>query len=131
MIPEKKQTKELTEQQEQFLDALFGEANGNPKQAGEIAGYSPSSYPKVIKALKDEILDRAEYSLAFNSAKAVKGLVTALDDDGTTPGANIRMEAAKQILDRVGLVKREKIDVNSKVAHGIFILPPKDGISQA
>tara|TARA_R110000824_G_scaffold78670_2_gene198470 strand:+ start:108 stop:503 length:396 start_codon:yes stop_codon:yes gene_type:complete len=131
MIPEKKQTKELTEQQEQFLNALFGEANGNPKQAGEIAGYSPSSYPKVIKALKDEILDRAEYSLAFNSAKAVKGLVTALDDDGTTPGANIRMEAAKQILDRVGLVKREKIDVNSKVAHGIFILPPKDGISQA
>jgi hypothetical protein len=131
MIPEKKQIKELTEQQEQFLNALFGEANGNPKQAGEIAGYSPSSYPKVIKALKNEILDRAEYSLAFNSAKAVKGLVTALDDDGTTPGANIRMEAAKQILDRVGLVKREKIDVNSKVAHGIFILPPKDGISQA
>ena len=131
MLPIKKETKELTEQQEQFLNALFGEANGNPKQAGEIAGYSPSSYPKVIKALKDEILDRAEYSLAFNSAKAVKGLVTALDDDGTTPGANIRMEAAKQILDRVGLVKREKIDVNSKVAHGIFILPPKDGISQA
>ena len=131
MIPEKKQIKELTEQQEQFLEALFGEAKGNPKQAGEIAGYSPSSYPKVIKALKNEILDRAEYSLAFNSAKAVKGLVTALDDDGTTPGANIRMEAAKQILDRVGLVKREKIDVNSKVAHGIFILPPKDGISQA
>ena len=131
MIPEKKQTKELTEQQEQFLNALFGEANGNPKQAGEIAGYSPSSYPKVIKALKDEILDRAEYSLAFNSAKAVKGLVTALDDDGTTPGANIRMEAAKQILDRVGLVKREKVDINAKVAHGIFILPPKDELNQA
>lgn len=131
MIPEKKQTKELTEQQEQFLNALFGEANGNPKQAGEIAGYSPSSYPKVIKALKDEILDRAEYSLAFNSAKAVKGLVTALDDDGTTPGANIRMEAAKQILDRVGLVKREKVDINAKVAHGIFILPPKDELNKA
>ena len=41
------------------------------------------------------------------------------------------MEAAKQILDRVGLVKQEKIDINSKVAHGIFILPPKDGINQA
>jgi hypothetical protein len=35
------------------------------------------------------------------------------------------MEAAKQILDRVGLSKREKIDVNAKVAHGVFILPPK------
>jgi len=131
MLPIKKQDKELTEQQEKFLEALFGEAKGNPKQAGEIAGYSPSSYPKVIKALKDEILERAEYSLAFNSAKAVKGLITALDDDGTTPGANIRMEAAKQILDRVGLVKREKVDVNAKVAHGIFILPPKDELNQA
>jgi len=77
MLPTKKETRELTKQQEKFLEALFGEANGNPKQAGEIAGYSPSSYPKVVKSLKDEILERAEYSLAFNSAKAVKGLVNA------------------------------------------------------
>ncbi len=131
MLPIKKESKELTEQQQKFIDALFGEANGSPKRAGEIAGYSPSSYSKVVKSLKDEILERAEYSLAFNSAKAVKGLVNALDDDGTTPGANIRMEAAKQILDRTGLVKKEKIDITGKVAHGIFILPPKDGTNQA
>ena len=131
MLPSKKENKELTEQQQKFIDALFGEANGSPKKAGEIAGYSPFSYSKVVKSLKDEILERAEYSLAFNSAKAVKGLVNALDDDGTTPGANIRMEAAKQILDRTGLVKKEKIDITGKVAHGIFILPPKDGTNQA
>ena len=47
-------------------------------------------------------------------------------EDGKTPGVNIRMEAAKQILDRVGLVKKDKIDINAQVAHGIFILPPKD-----
>ena len=131
MLPIKKESKELTEQQQKFIDALFGEANGSPKRAGEIAGYSPFSYSKVVKSLKDEILERAEYSLAFNSAKAVKGLVNALDDDGTTPGANIRMEAAKQILDRTGLVKKEKIDITGKMAHGIFILPPKDGTNQA
>ena len=131
MLPSKKENKELTEQQQKFINALFGEANGSPKRAGEIAGYSPFSYSKVVKSLKDEILERAEYSLAFNSAKAVKGLVNALDDDGTTPGANIRMEAAKQILDRTGLVKKEKIDITGKMAHGIFILPPKDGTNQA
>ena len=80
--------------------------------------------PNCVK--EDEILERAEYSLALNSAKAVKGLVDALDEDGKTPGVNIRMEAAKQILDRVGLVKKDKIDINAQVAHGIFILPPKD-----
>ena len=58
MLPTKKESKELTEQQENFLTALFGEAQGSPKKAGEIAGYAPSSYPKVVKALKEETLDR-------------------------------------------------------------------------
>ena len=126
MLPIKKQNKELTTQQKTFINVLFGEAQGNPKKAGEIAGYAPSSYPNIIKALKDEIIERAEYSLALHSAKAVKGLVDALDEDGKTPGVNIRMEAAKQILDIVGLVKKEKIDINAQVAHGIFVLPAKD-----
>ena len=126
MLPEKTQNKELTTQQKTFINVLFGEAEGNPKKAGELAGYASSSYPNVVKALKDEIIERAEYSLALHSAKAVKGLVDALDEDGKTPGVNIRMEAAKQILDRVGLVKKDKIDINAQVAHGIFILPAKD-----
>jgi len=63
MLPTKKETRELTEQQENFLTALFGEAHGSPKKAGEIAGYAPSSYPKVVKALKEEILERANILL--------------------------------------------------------------------
>ena len=126
MLPVKKQNKELTTQQKTFIDLLFGEAKGNPKKAGELAGYSEHSYPKVIKSLKDEIIERAEYSLALHSAKAVKGLVDALDEDGMTPGANIRMEAAKQILDRIGLTKKDQLDINMQVKHGIFILPAKE-----
>ena len=117
----------LTEQQTAFLNALFGDAHGSPKKAGEIAGYSEHSYPKVLRALKDEIIQRAEEVLASYSPKATMGLVRALDEDGQTPAANIRVEAAKQILDRVGLTKKEKVDVNVKSISGIFILPPKDG----
>ena len=123
--------KKLTEQQNTFLNALFGEANGIPKKAGEIAGYSEHSYPKVVKALKNEIIERAEEVMAAYSSKATMGLVRALDEDGSTPGANIRVEAAKQILDRVGLTKKEKVDVNVKSVSGIFILPPKDGRERA
>ena len=119
-------TKELTDQQKTFLNALFGEANGSPKLAGEIAGYSEHSYPKVVKSLKDEILQRAEEVMASYSPKATMGLVKAMDEDGSVPGASIRVEAAKQILDRVGLTKKEKLDVNLKSISGIFILPPKD-----
>ncbi len=126
MLPVKKQNKELTIQQKTFINALFGEAKGNPKKAGEIAGYSDSSYPNVVKSLKEIIVEKAESVLALHSPKAVMGLVDALEEDGMTPAANIRIEAAKQILDRVGIVKKEKIDINAQVAHGIFILPPKD-----
>ena len=130
MLVPKKQNDVLTDQQEKFLNALFGEAKGSPKMAGEIAGYAPQSYPKVLKSLKEEIIERAEPQLAVYSPKATMGLIEALDEDGKTPGANIRIEAAKQILDRVGLAKREKLDINAKVAHGIFILPPKEKTSE-
>ena len=123
--------KSLTDSQEKFLDALFGEAKGNPKKAGELAGYSESSYPKVLRNLKSEIVSRAETYLANYSARAATKMVDMLDEDGTTPHANIRMEAAKQILDRVGLAKKEKLDVNLKAIHGLFILPPKAPLKRA
>ena len=124
LVPDNdKRDLEVTEKQQTFLDALFGEAQGDPKIAGEIAGYA--DYHQPLKSLKDEIIDRAEKLLAAFAPRARMGMITALQEDGSPPGASIRMEAAKQILDRVGLSKREKIDVNAKVAHGVFILPPK------
>ena len=123
--------KSLTNTQEKFLDVLFGEAKGNPKKAGELAGYSEHSYPKVLRNLKSEIVSRAETYLATHSAKAATKMVDMMDEDGTTPHANIRLEAAKQILDRIGIAKKEKIDVNLKAVQGLFILPAKDLIKKA
>ena len=122
----KTQKKSLTDTQEKFLDALFGEAQGNPKKAGELARYSDHSYPKVLRNLKQEIVSRAENYLAVHSAKAATKMVNMLDEDGTTPHANIRLEAAKQILDRIGIVKKDQLDITMKAVHGIFILPAKE-----
>ena len=127
----KTQEKSLTDTQEKFLDALFGEAQGNPRRAGELAGYSEHSYPKVLRNLKDEIVKRAENYLAIHSAKAATKMVNMLDEDGTTPHASIRMEAAKQILDRIGLVKKDQLDVNMNLKHGMFILPAKDEVEES
>ena len=126
----KTQEKSLTNTQEKFLDVLFGEARGNPKKAGELAGYSEHSYPKVVRNLKQDIISRAENYLATHSAKAATKMVDMLDEDGTTPHASIRMEAAKQILDRIGIVRKDQIDINMKSLHGIFILPAKDDIDK-
>jgi len=127
----KTQEKSLTDTQEKFLDALFGEAQGNPKKAGELAGYSNHSYPKVLRNLKQEIVSRAENYLAVHSAKAATKMVNMLDEDGTTPHANIRLEAAKQILDRIGIVKKDQLDINMKAVHGIFILPAKEALKES
>jgi len=127
----KTQDKSLTDTQEKFLDALFGEAQGNPRRAGELAGYSEHSYPKVLRNLKDEIVKRAENYLAIHSAKAATKMVNMLDEDGTTPHASIRMEAAKQILDRIGIVKKDQLDVNMNLKHGMFILPAKDEVEES
>ena len=127
----KTQEKNLTDTQEKFLDALFGEAQGNPKRAGELAGYSEHSYPKVLRNLKDEIVKRAENYLAIHSAKAATKMVNMLEEDGTTPHASIRMEAAKQILDRIGIVKKDQLDVNMNLKHGMFILPAKDEVEES
>ena len=128
IIPTQKRS--LTDTQEKFLDVLFGEAKGNLKKAGELAGYSEHSYPKVDRNLKQEIISRAENYLATHSAKAATKMVDMLDEDGTTPHANIRMEAAKQILDRIGIVKKDQLDINMKALHGIFILPAKDKLDE-
>ena len=124
IIPTQKRS--LTNTQEKFLDVLFGEAKGNLKKAGELAGYSEHSYPKVVRNLKQEIISRAENYLATHSAKAATKMVDMLDEDGTTPHASIRIEAAKQILDRIGIVKKDSLDINMKAMHGIFILPAKE-----
>ena len=123
----KTQKRNLTDMQEKFLDVLFAEAKGNPREAARLAGYSENSYSKVIRNLKKEITELAENHLSTHSAQAANRLITLLDEDGTTPQASIRLAAANSILDRVGLVKKDQLDINMKALHGIFILPAKDG----
>ena len=122
----KTQKRNLTNMQEKFLDVLFAEARGNPREAARLAGYSENSYSKVIRNLKKEITELAENHLSTHSAQAANRLIALLDEDGTTPQASIRLAAANSILDRVGIIKKDQIDVNMKALHGIFILPAKD-----
>ena len=39
---------------------------------------------------------------------------------------NYKLQAAQSILDRVGVVKTERMEVNHHTAGGIFILPEKE-----
>tara|TARA_R110000822_G_scaffold84551_3_gene198435 strand:+ start:287 stop:700 length:414 start_codon:yes stop_codon:yes gene_type:complete len=117
-------SKALTTKQESFLQHLM-ECGGDAKHAAELAGYSATSYPSVVKALKTEILDLATNILAQSAPKAALKLVHIMDSAEPIPQANMRIQAAQTILDRVGLGKTDRLDVTVNTAGGLFILPAK------
>ena len=118
--------RKLTDKQENFLNNLI-ETKGNLKLSAELAGYSGNHY-QVIHSLKQEIVDLASDVLAREAPLAAFKLVEVLQSDKALPQANVKLQAAQTILDRVGLGKRERLDVNHNVTGGIFILPEKQTI---
>ena len=100
-------TKTLSPKQEDFLEALLGEALGNIRAAMDLAGYSRTTKTaEVVGPLKEEIKERAEMMLAMNAPKAAFGIVGVLDDPSAM-GARYAISAAPEVLDRTGLMKKE------------------------
>jgi len=118
--------KKLTEKQESFLNHLI-ETKGNLKLSAELAGYSGNHY-QIVQSLKHEIVDLASDVLAREAPTAAFKLIEVLQSDKPLPQANIKLQAAQTILDRVGLGKKERLDVNHNIGGGIFILPEKQTI---
>ncbi len=119
--------KELTVKQQTFLDHLV-ETGGDPKEAARLAGYSKNGHWQVVHALKNEIIELASNILAQSAPKAAMKLVDVMESDRPIPQANMKLQAAQTILDRTGLGKQERMDVNHKIEGGLFILPAKEEI---
>ena len=120
------QKRKLTEKQQNFLNNII-ETKGNLKLSAELAGYSGNHY-QIFQSLKQEIVDLASDVLAREAPLAAFKLVEVLESDKALPQANVKLQAAQTILDRVGLGKKERLDVNHNVQGGIFILPEKQTI---
>lgn len=115
----------LTEQQRLFLAVLFDGANGDVLQAKKLAGYSDSTATSVIvDSLKDEIAEETRLFLARTAPKAAVAISGAIDNPAEL-GVRDKMIAARDILDRTGFMKTEKVDLG---ASAVFILPPKNEV---
>lgn len=116
--------KKLTEKQQKFLDVLFEEAKGDVNKAKIMAGYSahtPSH--SVLKPLYEEVEELTRKFLSRTSAQAAYGLYEILTNP-TALGNKEKLSAAKEILDRTGIIKAETLKVESESP--IFILPSKE-----
>lgn len=114
----------LSEMQKLFLEVLFtDEVQGDFVKAKKLAGYSDNvATSDIVRRLKEEILEATRDFLARTGPQAAVSLHSALVNP-TQLGLSNKINAAKDILDRIGIVKTEKIEVSNP---GIFILPPKD-----
>src|SRR6056300_1021703 len=115
--------RQLTEKQQKLLDVLFDEAGGDIVQAKKLAGYADtSSTAEIVKGIKEEILEATQMYMARNAPRAAIAMVGGLLDP-TELGIRDKMSAAKELLDRVGLVKTEKMQVEA--SGGVMLMPPK------
>ena len=116
-------TRQYTENQVKFLDVLFDEAGGDVATAKKLAGYADgTSTTVVVKSLKEEILEATQQYMARNAPKAAVAMASALMDT-TELGLRDKMSAAKELLDRTGLIKTEKIQVEA--SGGVMLMHPK------
>jgi len=116
--------KELDERQKKFLEILFEEAAGNPVVAKRMAGYSEGySTKELINSLKEEIAEATTLYIAMNAPRAACAIISGIDSP-TQLGLKEKLSAAKDMLDRAGHVKTDKVQVEA--TNGIMILPAKD-----
>ena len=121
-------TKHLTEKHQKFMAVLFDEAGGDVVSAKKLAGYSEGTATSdILKALKDEIADGTKEYMARIAPKAAVAMGNALVDP-TELGIRDKMTAAKDLLDRAGYIKTEKVNVES--SGGLFVLPAKEGTNE-
>ena len=119
----------LTERQAKFMSTLFDEADGDVVQAKKLAGYSETtSTSEIVKGLKEEIIDETQTFMARNAPKAAMAVVSGVVNP-TDLGTREKLNAAKELLDRTGIVKTEKVQVET--SGGIMLLPAKKEESDA
>jgi hypothetical protein len=115
---------ELTEKQKKFLEVLFEEAEGNAAKAIKLAGYAKGVRPgKIVGALEDEIFELTKRYFSQIAPKAAFAMSSAISDP-TQLGLKEKMAAAKDMLDRAGLSKTDKVEVTA--SGGVFVLPAKE-----
>ena len=118
-----------TSKQQAFLDALYANSTGDINQAMVSAGYQEGAgSTALIKSLKNEILEIANLILTRNAPKAANKLVNIMDSNTPIPQANQKLNAAQSLLDRVGLVKENRLQIDHNVTGGIFVMPAKEEI---
>lgn len=119
------------EKQKRFIEFLFmdeedGGAAGNPQKAKVLAGYHPSYSLRILMSSKgvQEGVEKAMKDFFTQTAPESAMTILSVLRNPSQMGSKDKILAAKELLDRGGFVKTEKLEVSG--GGGLFILPPKE-----
>lgn len=127
---EKKRQRQYTPKQKKFLTLYAKNDFRDSREIASKAGINASDYYRLITSLKDDIVEIAGAMLLGAAPEAALALSGILNGKEYDPGNGVRLNAAKEILDRVGIVKEERINHDHKVSGGLFIIPAKIPLPQ-
>jgi hypothetical protein len=116
----------LSAQEQAFIDHLFdGQVMRHPDEAKQMAGY-PKDYPvlKIVKAVRQELIDKYDDFLALYAPKGMVGLMQVLESP-ETPGSAIKLKAVVELLNRAGVTTKEKKEAQAEVQSFVYFLPNK------
>jgi phage terminase small subunit len=133
----KNQYEELTDKQRKFADAYFELSHGT--KAAIQAGYTENSAhvtasnllknPKIKEYIEELHRERRERVLNKMSGMTEEALLTIYDLFKNADSEQVRMQAAKDLLDRTGYKPADKIenktDLNGKIEFG-FVDPSEE-----
>ena len=105
------------------IEVLFDGAEGNLAKAKKLAGYADGvSTKQVVDPIAEHIADITKRFIATSTTKAAYSMFEVMNNP-TDLGNKEKMVAAKDLLDRGGFAKTEKVEVSA--ANPLFILPEK------
>lgn len=120
------------DQQKRFIELLVDGKLRVPEAAKE-AGYVPEYGYVLVKQYKEYFLDRVLSKLVLATPAAANILIEGVfeTDPAILLTHGYKKDFAKEILDRAGVVKRDKLDVTVEAAQGLLILPAKEAEGEA
>ena len=111
------------DQQKLFFDLVA--AGTSVRDATVEANYTYSYGYELIRNYKEYLLDCVEQQLVLHAGKAAKILTDGLSSEGTDMHEKVHTTNAKDILDRIGLVKKDRLNVTVDSSSGLVIIPSK------
>jgi transposase len=111
------------ETQKKFLDLVI--SGMTIRVAAEEVDYSVSYGYSLGTQFKEYILDGVQGLIYLSAVKAGNVVVSTMDADGKQPDGKLRLDAAKDVLDRAGLARQERLKLEIEEHQGVFILPAK------